>query len=116
MEAEEGEKWKQLRNNKIALQEAQMLQKHKKEREAHENRVKTALDELNIERNKEIQRLYQNFHNTKNQMANVQKIEITQLSNPKMTSPLKVGLSSQASGNVKHQEGPPSIPSANGDD
>ena len=80
MEAEEEKKWAQVRDEKIAYQEALLMQKHNKEREAHAKRAETALDELDIERKKKTEQLIQNYNNTKKQTSNVHKIEMAQMS------------------------------------
>lgn len=120
LEAEEADKWAKKRAEKISVQEAQLIQKHKKEREAHEKRVQSAFNELNIERNKEISRLTQNYQNLKNQMSNAQKIDIVKITKQNKISPILANSTSQQSKvlqlNVAHQEGPPSIPSANEND
>eukprot|EP01022_Parablepharisma_sp_SALTPOND_P012411 TRINITY_DN1592_c0_g1_i1.p4 TRINITY_DN1592_c0_g1~~TRINITY_DN1592_c0_g1_i1.p4 ORF type:complete len:214 (-),score=43.06 TRINITY_DN1592_c0_g1_i1:453-1094(-) len=78
MEEEEDRKWKQVRGEKIAFQEAQLVQKHNREREGHNKRTKTALAELEIERDKNIQQFMQNY-NIRKQIVNAQKSQVSKL-------------------------------------
>ncbi len=80
IEADEDEKWTKIRAEKIAVQEAQLMQKHNKEREAHAKRVKTALAEMEIERNKRLDQLVHNYNNTKKQTVNIHNIEMAHIS------------------------------------
>jgi len=80
MEAEEDRKWQQIRGEKIAFQEAQLMQKHGKEREAHNKRAQTALAELDKERTKKVAQLTQNFNNLSKQNANAHNIEMAHIS------------------------------------
>lgn len=117
MEAEEAEKWEHQREMKITVQVDQLEQKHKKEKEAHEKRVQTAFEELDIERNKEINRITQNHLNLQKQMSNAQKKELAKLSKSKVINPGRSShVSTTLQGSVAHQEGPPSIPSAQEND
>eukprot|EP00829_Urostomides_striatus_P010415 TRINITY_DN2441_c0_g1_i2.p1 TRINITY_DN2441_c0_g1~~TRINITY_DN2441_c0_g1_i2.p1 ORF type:complete len:318 (-),score=135.18 TRINITY_DN2441_c0_g1_i2:3-956(-) len=113
MEAEEAEKWAQQREAKITTQVDQLDQKHKKEKEAHEKRVQTAFEELDIERNKEINRITQNHINLQKQMSNAQKKELAKMNKSKVINQGKSShVSTTLQGSVAHQGGPPSIPSA----
>jgi hypothetical protein len=79
LEAEEEKKWTKQRSDKIGTQEAQLMQKHKKEREAHAKRAKTAMQELEKEMSKKVSQLTQTYNNTRKQTETAQKIEVAQL-------------------------------------
>eukprot|EP00826_Nyctotherus_ovalis_P054353 TRINITY_DN7111_c0_g1_i3.p3 TRINITY_DN7111_c0_g1~~TRINITY_DN7111_c0_g1_i3.p3 ORF type:complete len:134 (-),score=49.62 TRINITY_DN7111_c0_g1_i3:143-544(-) len=70
---EEDKQWKQERAKKIAVQEAQLMQRHTKEREAHNKRADLALLELEKEKDKRIQYIekYYKKPNVKSPKANI---------------------------------------------
>lgn len=80
---EEDKQWKQERAKKIAIQEAQLMLRHTKEREAHNKRADLALLELEKEKNKKIKHIekYYKKSNVKSPKAN-----IASLNEPKETS------------------------------
>ena len=90
LEAEEDEKWLRVRADKIAYQEAQLMQKHTKEREGHNKRTQTAMAELEIDKNKKMGQLVQNYNNEKKQTLSMHNIVLAQISKyEKKGSPLK---------------------------
>ena len=91
MEKEEEKKWLKTRNEKKSIQEAQLMQKHKKERDAHNKRAQTAANELEKEKTKKMEKLMQSYNNVKKQTNITQKIEIAQMTKTeKKGSPYKI--------------------------
>ena len=78
------------------------MQKHKKEREAHNKRTQTAMTELEKEKSKKIDKLKQECNNVKKQTENAQKIELAQLSKAEKKGSLqKVPISGGNSGMIE---------------
>jgi len=103
LEEEEEKKWTKQRSDKISTQEAQLMQKHKKEREAHAKREKTAMQELEKEKAKKIAQLTNTYNNTRKQTETAHKIELAQLpKGDKKGSPPKISVSGGESGMVEN--------------